>query len=384
MTTRDTVEKIKSSIDIVEYIGRYVELKKAGDNIYSGQCPFGNHNDSEPSFFVYEKDQTFYCFGCGAGKKEGNSLGSDIIAFVRMISNVSFKEALDILAKEVGIEIEKGQESKELLLSRKYYKALWNSKKAMEYLLSREITESDIKTWRLGYCDSRNRLVIPILNEIGQTVGFSYRSIDDEKPKYINSHASKIFKKGSILYGMNIAKSNIKKTNQVIVTEGFFDVISAHRYGLNNVVGIMGSVLTNQQIEIIKKYASNVILALDKDATGNSKTHLYIESLSKAGLNVLVLNLSNVKDLDEYCLVHKYNVINEVQSNIKYPHQWIIEDLLSMYIKDLISLRKDYMNRITPVLSLITDKVELATYIERINLELGIPSLDLINKIKEK
>lgn len=146
----------------------------------------------------------------------------------------------------------------------------------------------------------------------------------------------------------------------------------------------MGSVLTNQQIEIIKKYASNVILALDKDATGNSKTHLYIESLSKAGLNVLVLNLSNVKDLDEYCLVHKYNVINEVQSNIKYPHQWIIEDLLSMYIKDLISLRKDYMNRITPVLSLITDKVELATYIERINLELGIPSLDLINKIKEK
>jgi len=336
------ITEVKQRLDIVELVSDYVTLQKAGRN-FKALCPF--HTEKHPSFFIFPEQQSWHCFGaCGTG--------GDIFSFVMKKEGIDFGQALRLLAQRGGIALSTVEasskvedEKKERLFqineaATEYYHHLLASTGAGEaargYLARRKVTPETIKEFRLGFSPDawetiknyllgkgytekelveagliiekeeggsydrfRNRLLFPICDITGRVTGFGARVLDDSLPKYINSPQTSIFDKSSILYGIDKAKSAIRKKTLVIIMEGYMDVLTAHQHGWQNVVGSMGTSLTEKQVQGIRRLTNNITLALDADLAGEEATMRGRAILAYSNAEANVILLPPGKDPDE-------------------------------------------------------------------------------------
>lgn len=343
----NTVEAIRQAAteNIVEIISDAVVLKKSGRE-FMGRCPF--HDDSTPSFSVNPTKGVYHCHGCGEG--------GDAIAFFRKTNSSEFAQAIESLAERFNIPIQYNdsnrdyQKEKSLLdemreihnIAVVYYQRQLNlSPFARQYLSDRHITPETTANWKLGYApdswdgllnyltsknfspDSieragfivkresggyydrfRNRLMIPISNEKGEVIAFTGRTLGDDQAKYLNSPETLLFQKGRVLFGLDRAKDAIASYDQAIVVEGHLDVISLHQAGIHNVVGVMGTALSQQQIKQVCRYTdlNRIVLGLDSDKAGVAATHKAITELSPLvnSIDLKILTLPEGKDADEF------------------------------------------------------------------------------------
>jgi len=336
------ITEVKQKLDIVELISEYVTLQKAGRN-FKGLCPF--HSEKHASFFVFPEQQSWHCFGaCGTG--------GDIFSFIMKKEGIDFGQALRILAQKGGITLSPREvssnvedEKKEKLFqineatTEYYHHLLLNTKageRARSYLARRKVAPEVIKEFRLGFSPDtwetlknylldkgytekelsevgliiekeegvsydrfRNRLLFPICDIQGRVTGFGARVLDDSLPKYINSPQTAVYDKGSILYGVDKAKSAIRKKNLAIIVEGYMDVLTAHQHGWQNVVGSMGTSLTEKQVGGIRRLTNNITLALDADLAGEEATLRGRAILAYSNAEANVILLTPGKDPDE-------------------------------------------------------------------------------------
>ena len=327
--------------DIVDVISSYVKLQRKGSS-YFGLCPF--HNEKSPSFSVSPGKQMYYCFGCGAG---GN-----VFTFIMEYENFTFPEALKFLADRAGIalpeqeyteEARKQRDKKSAILevnkiAAKYFYyqlRIPQGAKAMEYLKNRKLSDEIMKRFGLGYAGPYsdalyrylkkqgisddllkesglmqvnekqgmydkfwNRVMFPIMDVNNKVIGFGGRGMGDAKPKYLNSPETLIFDKSRNLYGLNFARTSKKKN--MLVCEGYMDVISLHQAGFTNAVASLGTALTSQHASLLKRYTDEVILTYDSDEAGVRAALRAIPLLKEAGVSTRVLHMEPYKDPDEF------------------------------------------------------------------------------------
>mgnify|MGYP004448812529 FL=1 len=334
-SNNDIVDEIKSRCNIVDVIGRVVTLKKAGST-YKGLCHF--HNEKTPSFVVYETTQTYKCFGCNEG--------GDVINFVQKYYHHDFKDAVEMLAKEYGIEVNFSQAGSQknaefYEINRKaaifFYKALREKKNpAYPYMRNRGISDETLRSFGIGYADDewtslvdymktqevspeklvevglasektgryydkfRGRVIFPIHNTAEKVIGFGGRILGDGSPKYLNSSDSSAFKKGNNLYALNVTKDYVHKEDSIILVEGYMDVISLYQAGVRNVSASLGTALTENQAKLIKRYTSNVILSYDADNAGKTAALRGLDILYGEDISARVLVVNDGKDPDEF------------------------------------------------------------------------------------
>lgn len=357
-------EIILDAIDLESLISEYVTLKRAGSNV-KGLCPF--HNEKTPSFVVSREKQYYHCFGCGAS---GNAIG-----FIMAIENMDFLDAIEFLADKAHIDLEqyreKGQknykpENKDLKkkyfeitghAARFFYMNLKNDKPALEYFQNRGISVETIKQFGLGYAKDewrsildylakppytaselekvglviakektngyydrfRDRVMFPIIDVQGKVVGFGGRIMGDGQPKYLNSPETPIFNKSNTLYNLNLAKNVLGKEKQLIVVEGYMDVIALYQNGVKNVVATLGTALTPHHGRLLKRYADEIVIAYDSDEAGQKATERSVHILEQADLRVRVLMLSDGLDPDEYIKTYGVEALeNKIKKAMSY------------------------------------------------------------------
>jgi len=417
---REVVEEIHNKIDIVEFIGRYVKLKKQGSN-YVGLCPF--HQEKTPSFTVSPSKQLYHCFGCGAS--------GDIVTFLMRIENLTFKDAINQLAKEAGIEvpefIPKDNIDRDILLEIneeiKNYFVEHLKGLPYEYLLKRGLTEESIKTHQIGFIgeDNKeifhhllskgfkkedilrtgnfridnagnvvsyfyNRIMIPIFDLSGKVVGFSGRSFSGQEPKYLNSIDSPIFKKGEVLYLMNLSKEYIRETKEAIVVEGYFDAIALFENGIKNVVSTMGTSFTEQHARLLKRFASKIYFFFDNDLGGRSGAERAVEICNKVELTPLVITSNSNLDPDEIILKYGKDAVIEMLKSAKDPVLFILDFELSKTDGTLAS-KNAAIQKVIETVSKIESKTLVYEYLKIISLKTKIEErflIDAYNKYTTK
>lgn len=384
----DFLKKLRE-IDILEVAEQYFNLAQMG-SIHQTKCIHGG--DNEPSLTFFPPTNTFYCFGCGAGKKPKTE-GSDVISFVMWIDKCSFMEAVQKLASMKGWQVPKmglSKADKEKLQiieqtlkeNRSYWESLQNKPEMIQYLHDRGITQEEIDKWRIGFVPEEQRsyyagkISFALMNDWGQTVGFSYRKMDDsDGPKYINSPQSTIFNKGSILYGLNFVKRLIREKGYAVVGEGFGDTILGQKLGLP-FVSIMGTSLTDQQINILKQYTNTVILWMDGDGGGIGATTRHAKALQKAGFVVKVINylgkdpddifLQFIRNAQEHSQGKKEDLIEKiVHSEAILASQFEVNQILAQFESTVSELKMKTAQEIMPVLRAIPQDVERDIFFEQ-------------------
>ena len=359
---QEYIDEVRSRIDIVELVGEYVRLKKQGSN-FLGLCPF--HGEKTPSFNVNPGMGIFKCFGCG--------VGGDAFKFVMQIENLTFPEAIRLLAERTGVVLPETEQDTEKFseiesifhalrfAGRYFYDMLTSSdegKEGLEYLLNRGFTGSTIKKYGLGYASDswdgllkkaehehisltilekagliiprrekegyydryRDRVMFPIFSHIGKVIGFGGRILRsaDNQPKYINSPETQVYHKSSVLYGLYQGKNAIRKKQEVILVEGYTDVLALHQAGLEHAVASSGTALTADQIKLIKRYAQRVLVLYDADSAGAKAALRGIELLLKQGITVYGLELPSGDDPDSFVRSNGGKAFEEyIESNKK-------------------------------------------------------------------
>ena len=431
---QELISQIKSQIPIHELISEHISIKKSGRG-YVALCPF--HNDRNPSMHINSEKGIFKCFSCG--------VGGDLIYFYSQITKKKWSEALVDIATKYGLKIEYGDENKsETQIKNQLYEVnkvaldffkrnlfIESGNAALSYLINeRGFSKETIEKYKIGFAlnnwDSlllhfsrdkqypqeliiasglfvprensngyydrfRNRVTIPIFNENNNVIGFGGRTITNEEPKYLNSPETLIFNKGSILYGLNFAKDEIKKSDYVILTEGYFDVISAHQHGLLNTVATLGTALTPNQARLLGKYTETkkVCLCMDSDNAGKKAVESIFKLINSPENHVLldvgVVADLGAKDLDEAL---KLNDLPKLKNKIENT-QKIIYFVFDSAIKKYFSIQSDYEKK--SVLDEILQRiVDLKDPIERndctkyISHKLDIEEELLNLKIKDK
>lgn len=341
------IHELLSQIDIVDIVSHYITLKRSGRN-FVALCPF--HSEKTPSFVVSQEKQIFKCFGCGVG---GNA-----ITFVQKYENLSFWEAVKRVSEIARVELPKeffkrGELSKGIEESGLKAAKFFNKKltAVKEYLLSRGIDEETANEFLLGYAPSgyvgelkipkeeaqklglvnsrggeffRNRLMIPIFSHSGNVVGFAGRALsDNQSPKYINTPETEIFKKSSILYGFFQSKEEIVKKREVVIVEGYFDVISLHKIGVKNVVAPMGTSLTEKHASFLKRYSQSPILMFDGDSAGTKAAIRSAGLFFKFGCEPKVVQLPKGEDPDSMARKQPERVL-ELLSSPKTFIDWAV------------------------------------------------------------
>lgn len=414
----EIIEEVRSRNDIVDLISTYVPLKKKGSS-YFGLCPF--HNEKSPSFSVSRDKQMYYCFGCGAG---GN-----VFTFLMEYENFSFPEALKYLAERAGMELpeeELNEEAKRAMdekarlremnkLSANYFYYLLHSKrgqKGLAYLKDREITDATIKHFGLGYADIYNddlyrflkskgysdedlkdsalvtiderrggsdkfwnRVMFPIMDVNNRVIGFGGRVMGDGSPKYLNSKETKLFDKSRNLYGLNFARSSRKK--EIILCEGYMDVISMHQAGFTNAVAALGTAFTSGHGTLLKRYTENVILSFDSDEAGQRAILRAIPILKEAGLTVRVLDLTPYKDPDEFIKGLGAQALEERIRKAMSSFMFQVKVAAGRYDQDDPESKTQFQHEAAKLLATIEEPLERKNYIEAVSREYYIGAKDL-------
>ena len=332
----NVIDELKSKINIVDVIGKVVSLTRAGSN-FKGVCPF--HNEKTPSFIVSESKQIFTCFGCGAK--------GDAIEFVMKYYNLTFGEAIEKLAEEYNVRLEKSDYRNNdkqdkyyeinTMAARFFYEAFTrDNNPGYAYMKKRGISDATLKKFGVGYADKewtslkdymlakgviekdllelgliskkgeraydkyRDRVMFPIFNTMGKVIGFGGRIIGEGMPKYLNSAESTVFKKKNNLYGLNFTKGDIGDKDGVILVEGYMDLISLYQYGVKNVAASLGTALTENQARLLKRYTKNIVLSYDSDDAGINAALRGIEVIRLTEGRAKVLIIPGEKDPDDY------------------------------------------------------------------------------------
>ena len=402
----EIIEEVRQSNDIVDIISQYVHLKRSGRN-YFGLCPF--HNEKSPSFSVSPDKQIFHCFGCG--------VGGNVFTFLMKIEGISFVEAVQTLAERANIQLPTLENNvdtaKEILKSKVlkvnevaanfYHENLYNpeSKIAQEYIKKRKLTNETLISFKIGYSGKfdelyhklkeegfeepeilesglvnkndrgqyidryRNRLMFPICDARGKVIAFGGRVLDDSKPKYINSPENVAYSKGRNLFGLNVAKKQ-GHLKQLLIVEGYMDVISLHQRGITNVVAPLGTALTQQQGWLLRKNADQIILSFDSDEAGLNAKIRALDILQDMGCDIRVLQMEGAKDPDEYIV--KYgnarfkNLIDKALSVIEFKVKVLKQNLNLENVNDKIK----FLNEIAKLIAKIDNSIEREVYIEKI------------------
>lgn len=416
------IEEIKSRIDIVELAAEYLSLKKAGRN-YLGLCPF--HQEKTPSFTVSREKQIFYCFGCGEG---GN-----VITFLMKIANKTFPEAIKELAEKTGVilpqrltgndgrrndSLREGITDLNLWAAQHYVRNLSSpaGRIARDYLQARGITPETVKQFRLGFAPDmwrsladhiegsslslkmaeqaglvvaskeggfydrfRGRLIFPIENVSGEIVAFGGRILEKGEPKYLNSPESPVYVKGRNLYGLNKTKEEIRKRGFALIVEGYFDLISLWNAGIGNVVASLGTALTREHLELLRRYTIEVVALFDPDEAGRKALDRSLELFLSMDMRAKALVLPGGLDPDDYVKEFGKNKLEELISNAQPLSDYYIENVLGggktfEDKREMIKTAMEFINK-------ISDRKEKDLFIKRIAEKTGLDQELLIKEV---
>ena len=420
---RDVIEEVKSRCDIVDVISDYIKVQNSGAN-YKGLCPF--HGEKTPTYYINSQKQIYKCFGCGEG--------GDVINFVMKMENLEFMDAVKLLARICGVEVNTNMDEQSKLkmekikkfqdihteAARYYFSTLLSGKNyGYEYLRKRGLDDKTIKKFGLGFAKKGerswtelmeylmskgydketlvecglvtykkekdkyfdrfvNRVMFPIFDYRGNVIGFGGRVLDDSLPKYLNSPDTLIFNKKFNLYGLNFARKSIVDRT-IILVEGYMDLISIYQYGIKNVCATLGTALTVEQGNLLKRYADTVIISYDSDDAGVKATLRAIDILVSVGINVKVLNLKDSKDPDEF--IRKYG-LEEYQKSIKSSIHYIKYKINKC--KDRYSMSNDeerlkFVKESISIIKTLKSAVDIDYYVEYLSKESNI-SIDSLKK----
>lgn len=415
--SEEQIEEVRSRSDIVSVIGRYVRLKRAGSG-YTGLCPF--HNEKTPSFHVNPARQMYKCFGCG--------VGGNVLTFVMEYENLTFPEAMEMLAQENGIELpkqeltaqQKQQESlRQTLLeinkkAARYYFALLKSprgKPGYDYLTGRGLSDETILHFGLGYAgqgggelyqymkkegysdsvlketglfkmDERgaydkfwNRVMFPIMDANNRVIGFGGRVMGDAKPKYLNSPETKIFDKSRNLFGLNYAKRG--KRSNMILCEGYMDVIALHQAGFTNAVASLGTAFTEQQANLIRRYTDEVLLTYDSDGAGIKAAMRAIPMLRRAGITGKVIHMEPYKDPDEFIKNLGAEEFEKRMEEAQNSFFFEIEVIKKNYSMSDPEQKTKFVHETARKLLVFEDKIQRDNYLEAVAARYNIKTEDL-------
>ena len=422
------VEEVKAKIDIVDLIAAEVQLKRSGSS-FKAPCPF--HAEKTPSFIVNPDRQTWHCFGAC-------SEGGDIFSWEMKRHNVDFREALQRLAQQAGVQLRpkteeqtrRDEQRQRLLRANEAALHFWRShledptdgRRAREYLRERGISDAAAQRFNLGLAGSdsdalvqhlsarghqssdaaaaglvietehgprdrfRDRLMFPIRNARGETVGFGGRTLVDEPAKYINTPESELFRKRDLLYGLDIARSAIREAGSVIIVEGYTDVISAHEYGSPNTVASMGTALTETQVSLIKPLAADVRLAFDPDAAGRAAARRGIETArqvlgvesngaaehrrlgalqNQLASDIRIIQLPEGRDPDDLIRSEPEHWAELVERAPAFL-DWLLEHVRAQHDLDSPRGRSDFIDELLPTVRSIGHPVLREEYLRRI------------------
>jgi DNA primase len=410
----DSVEEVKSKTNIANLVGEYVTLKKMGRNL-KGLCPF--HGEKTPSFMVNEELGIYKCFGCGAG--------GDVFNFLMAIEGLDFGEALHKLADKAGVKLpefknsetdvkkeliavntmaaeyfhylltkhEAGEEARKYLKDRKINEKLWETFKIgfslpewdglSKYLVNKKGYRGDllvaaglaIEGGRGVYDRFRGRIMFPLLDSAGRIVGFSGRILPElatgDEGKYINSPETEIYHKGRMLYGFSNARSAIKKANRVILVEGQLDTISSYGAGISETVGVGGTALTIEMVEMLGKVAQEVILALDNDPAGEAAMKRSIDLIEKRGMSIKMVEIDGGKDPDE--IARNFPGKWKEMVNKAVPvYEFFFNRMVAKYGTDSVESIGKIVREIVPMLASIDNSVIREVWVRRLALKIGV------------
>ncbi|MDO4942525.1 MAG: DNA primase [Lachnospiraceae bacterium] len=404
----ELIEEVRSRNDIVDVISSYVSLKKKGSSHF-GLCPF--HNEKSPSFSVSRDKQMYYCFGCGAG---GN-----VFTFLMEYENMTFPEAMQSLAQRAGMELpvqestpaarkeadERARLREMNKLAAQYFYVLLHRKrgeKGIQYLQKRGITEETIRHFGLGFADIYrddlyqflrqrgytdeelkssglvminekyggsdkfwNRVMFPIMDVNNRVIGFGGRVMGDGSPKYLNSQETKLFDKSRNLYGLNFAKSTRRK--ELILCEGYLDVISMHQAGFTNAVASLGTAFTPGHGILLKRYTDRVILSFDSDDAGIRAAERAIPILKEAGLSIRVLDLKPYKDPDEFIKGEGIDAMEQRIREAKSSFMFQMEQIAGQYQMNDPEEKTKCFHEMAKELAKIEEPLERNNYIEAVS-----------------
>ncbi|MDD6489690.1 MAG: DNA primase [Clostridia bacterium] len=398
------IQELKARSDIVDVVSSYVNLKKSGRNML-GICPF--HNEKTASFNVSRENGFFYCFGCHAG--------GDVITFIKKIENLDYVDAIKFLAQRAGMTIPEENRNEGLSrlknriyeanreAARFYHKQLYTpqGQKALDYLRKRQLSEKTIIHFGLGYSppsrfelvnylkskgfsgteliaanlanESRNgkpfdrfsdRVMFPIIDLRGNVIAFGGRIMSDIKPKYLNTSDTPVFSKSHNLFALQFAKN--KANGQLILVEGYMDVIALHQAGFENAIATLGTSLTQEQALIIKRYCDEVVICYDADEAGQKATARAISILRPTGLNIKVLTVPDGKDPDEYIKSHgeqgstRFRMLLEKCGN---DVEYRLQKLRMNYNTDITQQRVEFLTESAKIIASLDNSIEQDIYI---------------------
>lgn len=416
----DNVQEIKNRLNIIDIIGEYTELKKAG-RTYKACCPF--HKEKTPSFTVSEEKQLFYCFGCG--------VGGDMFKFIELQERVDFSEALRILADKAGVKLEKNQtgikkELKDKLReiteeSAKFFEQnLQKNQTAQDYFSKRNMQPETVADFRLGYAPDdfhalhtflekkgynsqeilqsgvastkevngeiydrfRGRVIFPITSAQGQIIAFGGRILDKGEPKYLNSSESPLYKKSSILFGLSQARQAFRDKNIAVVVEGYFDVITSHQAGFKNTVAPCGTALTEDQIREIKRFTKKIIFAFDTDQAGQKATARAIMLAQPLEVELYVAQVPSGKDPDEFIQKNPEKWA-EILKKPMPAWEFLKQKALNFYGESATDKRK-IVQALSEYLNSTPSPVERETYINDLAQAISIDAEIIKTELKTK
>lgn len=408
------IQELKMRNDITDIVSSYVSLKRRGRNMV-GLCPF--HGEKTPSFNVYTENGSFYCFGCGAG--------GDVITFIMKIENLDYVDAVKFLAQRAGMEMPENSYDDSMSklrtrvfeanreAARFFHATLYSQKGAsgLEYLHNRALSDRTIRHFGLGFADDSwtslcahlkskgfkdnelvaanlasqrkngngiydrftNRVIFPILDLRGNVIAFGGRIMTDEKPKYLNTSDTPVFKKSANLFSLNNAKNSGSRT--LILCEGYMDVIAVSQAGFTNAVATLGTALTSEQAVLMKRYADEVVICYDADEAGQKATARAISILRNAGLLIRVLTVPSGKDPDEFIKSKGSDgpatfkaILDKSGNDVDYR----LQKLKSAHNLETTDGKVAYLEEASKLLSTISSPIERDVYTTKICTEQGV------------
>ena len=416
MISKETIEQVLMRTDIATLIGSYISLKRAGTNL-KGLCPF--HSEKTPSFTVYPADNSFYCFGCGAG--------GDPITFIRKRENLDYPDAVEFLAQRAGITIVRDERTPAVGVPKfdrkrmfqmnvdaaKYFnRCLFSdnpdAKAALAYFTEvRGLSTATIKHFGLGFAPNsfdlfskymlakgytfeeleagflcgksekgryydafRNRIMFPIIDVSGNVIAFGGRVMDDSKPKYKNSSDTPVFKKSRNLFALNFARHHCAET--MILCEGYMDVIAMHSAGFENAVATLGTAITTEQARLMSRYTKKVIISYDADEAGQKAAMRAVKMLTDVGLDVSILKVPGAKDPDEYIKKFGADKFRQVINASKSKFDYNLENILSKYDLNLPQDKVKALHECEKLISETYSSAERDIYIQNISKIFGV------------
>ncbi|HEX4999745.1 MAG TPA: DNA primase [Terriglobia bacterium] len=393
---RDFAGTVRESADIVRVVSDYGVTLKGSGAALKALCPF--HSEKTPSFSVHRDRRLFHCFGCG--------VGGDVFEFVMLTERVPFPEALKIVAEKCGIPIpsnpgsfgedKKAEERRQLLelytQAAAHFRDMLNEPEgapARQALAKRQVNATSVERFQLGYAPAsglaqtvrtkldpvstglfqkndrgeifdrfRRRLMFPIWDERGKTIAFGGRALGDQEPKYLNSPESPLYSKSHVLYAMHMARDAARRSGRLVMVEGYFDCLTLHQYGVENVVASCGTSLTPHQVALAARYVPEVVMNYDPDTAGQNAMRRSIDLLLEKGLRVRVLRLPGSLDPDEFMRKEGAEVYQRLLDGAPYFWQYLMTDAANRFDLEEPSLKAAAVKDVMEHVARIQDRVE--------------------------